>query len=205
MWMAGVATVTAWIVTLSLLAGVLRGPGLARRLRRIPLALVCGVMALLLSGLLAISHALQAFSDETLVAQVAVRRLGPDHAEVTYHPAQGGAPRTFRLQGDQWAVSGGMIKWHPWLTAMGLKSYHKPMRISGQFSSLQRQRAAPPTVFALEPGTDLMWDLVYRLSPVLPFIEAVYGSSAYAYLEPEHLHAVYVTPSGYLIKRQANL
>jgi hypothetical protein len=151
-----------------------------------------------------ISHALQALGDETLVAEVVVRRLGPEQAEVTYRPAQGGAPRTFRLQGDHWAVSGGIIKWHPLLTAMGLKSDHKPLRISGQFSSLQRQRSTLPTVFPLEPGTDLVWEVVYRLSSALPFIEAVYGSSAYTYLEPDRIQAIYVTPSGYLIKRQAH-
>ena len=109
--------------------------------------------------------------------------------------------RIFRLRGDQWTISGGIVKWHPWLTALGLRSYHKPSRVSGQFSELQRQRHNWPTVEALEPDTDRFWEVLYWADPYLPFVEAAYGSSAYVYVEPQWVQEVYVTPSGYLIKR----
>ncbi|MBI3321223.1 MAG: hypothetical protein HYZ91_03020 [Candidatus Omnitrophica bacterium] len=111
------------------------------------------------------------------------------------------APQRILLRGDQWVVSGGIIKWHPWLTMLGLKSYHKPMRISGQFSSLERQRLQAPAIYALEPGVDRLWEGLYWVAPSLPFIEAVYGSSAYVSVDPGITQEIYVTPSGYLIKR----
>ena len=93
------------------------------------------------------------------------------------------------------------MKWHPWLTALGLRSYYRLRYFSGQFSDLTKQAAQPPTLFVLDPETDWVWEVLYRLQSVLPVIEAVYGSAAYVYVEPGVAQAIYVTPSGYLIKR----
>ncbi len=198
------STIIAWLLAAWWGVGALRGPGVASRLRRLLLALGCaGLGALLAMGLVFVRVAV-AFSGETLVARVTTRRLSPQEFELTYIPASGGetAVKTLRLRGDQWAISGGVVKWHPWLTALGLPSYHKPIRLSGQFADVAQQRAQAPTVYALEPGVDRVWEWLYRLDPYLPFVEAVYGSSAYAYAEPRATQDVYVTPSGYLIKRR---
>lgn len=199
LWLAA-ATVIIWVISLGLLAGAVRGPGIIRRIRRLLAAAVWAMAGALLGGLLMLLHAFHAFTGETLVAQVTIRQLAPDEAQLLYRPASGHPAQTVRIRGDQWALSGGIIKWHPWLTAVGLRSYHHPMRISGQFSSLARQRAQAPTVYALEPGTDLVWEWASRLSQYLPVIDAVYGSSAYAYADSRKTYDVYVTPSGYMIK-----
>ena len=132
------------------------------------------------------------------------RRSGPESFEVRYLQAGGPADsaRYFNLQGNQWSVSGGVIKWHPWLAFLGLRSYHKPLRITGQYSDLKKQQSRPPTAFALEPGADWLWEAAYRASDILPFVDAVYGSSAYAYLDPAEKQQVYVNHSGYLIRRE---
>lgn len=198
-WLAA-ATVIVWAVSLGLVVGAVRGPGLVRRMKRLVAAVVWAALGALLSGLLLLVHAFHAFTAEAPVARVSIQLLAPDEAELTYRPVSGGLERRLRIRGDQWAISGGIIKWHPWLTAAGLPSYHKPMRISGQFASLQRQRAQAPTVYALEPDTDFIWECAYRLSRYVPVIDAVYGSSAYAYANPREAYDVYVSPSGYVIK-----
>jgi hypothetical protein len=76
------------------------------------------------------------------------------------------------------------------------------MRLAGQFSRLDEQRLHLPTVFPLEPRADRLWEALYWTGSYLPFIDAVYGSSAYVYVEPGMVYDVYVTPSGYLIKRR---
>ena len=89
----------------------------------------------------------------------------------------------------------------PLLTALGWKSYHRPMRLSGQFSSAAQQRSHLPTVSVLEPAViDRLWEGAYWADAYLPFVEAVYGSSAYVYVQPGLVQEIYVTPSGYLIK-----
>jgi len=198
-----VATLIVWLLCLGAAVGVVRSRGLLVRVRRLVAAVAWAAVGIVLATLFLVLHAFHAFAGETLIGWVTTRRLAPEAFELIYVPAAGGdaAARTFQLHGDQWAISGGVVKWHPWLTALGLRSYHKPNRISGQFSSLERQRARPPTVEALEPDTDWFWELLYWADPSLPFVEAAYGSTAYVYVEPQWVQEVYVTPSGYLIKR----
>ena len=197
-----IATAVVWLLGLWAVLGVLKGPGVFRRVRKLIDAVVLVILGLVLAGLLVISRAFLSFSGETLVARVTTQRMSPLEFELTYAPVGAGHAQRFRLRGDQWMVSGGIVKWHPWLTAMGWASYHKPMRLSGQFSKLEQQRKQPPSVEPLyEPGVDRVWEALYWADPALPFVEAVYGSSAYAYVEPNAAQEIYVTPSGYLIKR----
>ena len=196
-----IATVIGWIVTCLSLVGVVRGPGVVRRMRRLLGVAIWASLSILLSALLLVLHAFHVFSDETFVARVTTQRQSPEEFELTYAPAEGSS-MTVRLRGDQWSISGGIVKWHPWLTALGLKSYYKPMRLSGQFSNLEQQRAHLPTVYPLDPVVDRVWEGLYWADPYLPFIEAVYGSAAYVYVEPGITQDIAVTPSGYIIKRE---
>ena len=201
-WALGLIAAVFGLAACGSIAGCRRG-GVLLRIRHAAAALIWLAIALLSSALLVVTRAFESFSSETLVARITAQQLGPEEFNLRYEPASGGGPaQDFRLRGDQWTVSGGIIKWHPWLTAAGVTSYHKPLRVSGQYNSLKKQQEELPTVFALGEETDVLWEAVYRVSPWLPFLDAVYGSSAYAYLEPGVVQEVYVTPSGYLIKRR---
>lgn len=195
------ATLIVWGLCAWSLLSAVRVRGLLGKIRRLVAAAVWAGLGLLLSFLLVVLHAFQAFAGQTLVARVTTRQVGSEAFELTYTPATGGRALIVPLQGDQWSISGGIVKWHPWLTALGVKSYHQPRYLSGQFSSLDKQRSHLPTVYPLEPLADRVWEALYWADPYLPFIEAVYGSSAYVYVEPPRVQEVYVTPSGYLITR----
>ena len=205
-------TTAVWLLALVTGLRIIRARGVIARLRGILLAAIFGSVGAVLTALLLVLQAFQAFSGETLIAQVTIRPLAAEEFELTYTPLPAsrqragqaaGAATTVRLTGDQWSLSGGIVKWHPWLTAMGLHSYHRPTRIAGQFSNLARSRTHPPTVYPLSGSTDWLWEAFYRADPYLPFIEAVYGSSAYVYVESGQVYEIYVTPSGYLIKRRS--
>ena len=200
-----IAVLVGWFVALVGWFQVVRAKGLLRKFRYLIAATVVTLFSVLFSALLVILHAFQMFAGETLVARVISRPLASGMFELIYTPAAGGTPVTMRLEGDQWSIGGGIVKWHPGLTWLGVASYHKPMRISGQFSDVARQRSHLPTVEALTPDLDRVWEALYWADPYLPFIEAVYGSAAYAYMEPGVVQEVYVTPSGYLIKRGPRL
>ena len=206
MTLLAVLTGLAWLIGFVCWIRVVRSRGLVRKLKHLIEALVVTALCLLLSTVLVVVHAFQAFSGETLVARVTARRLSPLEFELTYLPA--GRPESAALhatlEGDQWMISGGMVKWHPWLTMVGLKSYHKPLRLTGQFSDAAMQRERLPTLALLTSAGDRFWEALYRADPYLPFVEAVYGSAAYAYVEPDVIQEVYVTPSGYMIKRAGN-
>jgi hypothetical protein len=201
----GGAAAVAGLAALYLGITAFQHAGLIGGLRRLLAAAVFAVAALMLGGLLFLTRLFQAFAGETLVARVTARPLSPPAFELTYVPADGSPLIAVELQGDQWAVSGGLVKWHPWLAALGVKSYHKPIRLSGQFSSAAEHRRHLPSVHALEPVADRFWETLYWADPYLPFVEAVYGSSAYVYVESGAVHELYVTPSGYIIKRGKRL
>ena len=202
MTVLAIAALLMWLLALGMGLGVLWAPGVVSGLRRLLGTVLFGALGALLVAVLLLFQSCLAFSNKTLVARVEARRLAADAFELVYTPVgrESAVPQTVSLRGDQWAISGGIIKWHPWLTAMGVKNYHRPMRLSGQFSRIDRPRAEPATVYPLSNGSDRLWELLYRIQRYLPFVEAVYGSSAYTYVEPTTPQAVYVTSSGYLIK-----
>ena len=200
----GIAALVFFILSFWLAATAF-GAGLLKMLQQLLAATILACAGLLLSGFLLLVHFFQAFAGETLVATITTRRLSSASFELSYAPSGTGEDartQKIQLEGDQWWISGGIVKWHPWLTALGLSSYHKPMRLGGQFSHPGTHGQTLQSDFLdLSPGTDWFWEMLYRLDPYLPCIEAVYGSSAYVYVEPRWTQEVYVTPSGYLIKR----
>ena len=199
---AAALTLILWGLALESLIGTLKGPGLIRRGKRAVATAVWAALGSLLGALLVFSLTFRAFSNETLVAYVTTMHRAPDAFELFYKPVGEEPGLRVALQGDQWSVSGGIVKWHPWLTVLGLKSYHREMRVSGQFSRLEQQRAHPPTIYPLQhPLIDRFWEVLYWADPALPLVEAVYGSAAYAYVEPGVIQELLVTPSGYMIKR----
>jgi len=201
----GGAAVVAGLLAIYLGVTAFQHGGMLGGLRRLLVAAAFAVLGLVLGSLFILVQLFQAFAGETLVARVTTTRLSSPAFELTYTPADGTPRVRVELEGDQWSVSGGIVKWHPWLTALDVKSYHRPIRLSGQFSSLAEQRKRPPTAHALEPVADRFWEAFYWADPYLPFVDAVYGSSAYVYVEPDVVHELYVTPSGYIIKRGKHL
>lgn len=150
-------------------------------------------------------HAFEAFAGSRVIAQVRCQWVGPKEFELWYAPVVDGRPesaRTYRLKGDQWAISGGVVKWHPWLTALGVPSYHRPSRLSGRYADLAQELAHPASAVELSGEPDRLWWWLYQLDPWLPFVDAVYGSAAYTYVNPAMLFEIAVTPSGYLIDRK---
>lgn len=189
------------LLTVGSVFGVLTSGGPVQLLSRLVRTALLGCLSALLITVSVLLHVLHAFTGETLVARVTTSRTAPDAFELVYQPATGEPARRVQLRGDQWAISGGIVAWHPWLTGLGVPSYHRPTRLSGQYADIKRQRAQAPTLAALEPAVDRVWESFYHLEPYLPFVGSVYGSSAYVYVEPDKIQEVYVTPTGYRIKR----
>ena len=192
------ALVGAWQLGLAL-----SRPGLLGRLRRLVMGLTFGLVATLSLGLVVALRSFEAFAASHPVALVECRWVGEktfDLQWIVLHEGTPQEPLTIRLKGDQWSVSGGIVKWHPWLTALGMPSYQKVTRISGRYAAVQEEIAHLPTAVELNGGFDRVWEWLYRLDPYLPFVEAAYGSAAFLSVNPAVVHQVDVAPSGYLIR-----
>ena len=187
-----------------LVLGLIRVRGVWPKLRRLLVGLILVGLGALASGLGLALRAFEMFSASTVVGEVRCRWLGPKEFELTwmaFHDHVPEPPQTFDLRGDQWSISGGIVKWHPWLTVLGLPSYQKLERLSGRYGRLADELRQPPTAVELDGGLDFLWWWLYRWDPMLPFLEAVYGSAAFVPVETGVVYEVAVSPSGYLIRR----
>ncbi len=192
------ALIGAWHFFLALFR-----PGPLKRFQRLVVGLIFSLLATLALGLATVLRSFEAFAGSRPVARVQCRWVGEKTFELQWTALRDGElvePLTIQLKGNQWSVSGGIVKWHPWLTALGLPSYHKVTRLSGRYALIEEETAAPPTAVELNGGVDRWWEWLYRVDPYLPFIEAAYGSAAFLYVNPVLEYQVDVTPSGYLIR-----
>lgn len=202
-WLAWVS-VGALLIGLALVWKALSRPGVVKRLKRLVLGLAFAAAGVLGLGLTLALQACQAFVATTPVAEVRCAWTGPQRFNLTIaliEQGRRGLERTVALAGDQWSIGGGIIKWHPWLTALGVPNYHQLTRLGGGFLDAAQERAQPPTVVELAEGLSPVWWWLYRLDPYLPFIDAAYGSAAFMPVDPAFVHEVRVSTSGYLIRR----
>ena len=80
------------------------------------------------AGLLFALRGYQTFTQKTHVAEVQCIELGPGKLRL-YFTAVGeggkkGETRTYDLDGDQWTVSGDVLRFQPYLTVLGLETVH---------------------------------------------------------------------------------
>lgn len=163
-----------------------------------------GILALF--GILLGLRSYQVFAREDLVAVVRCEGFpkgSPYQFKLEFTPVSRGfstLPQRFLMHGDQWTIGGEILKWHPWLNLMGIKSCHKLTRLSSRYLKAQEELAKPKSVYELGGGTSLFWQWLYRAQSWIPFVEAVYGNSTYTMAQPDTQWGVYVTLSGYLVR-----
>lgn len=204
MWLVGIGTL-GLVLGVGMIATLRRARGWTAVLRRLVLGIgVAGVGGICLSLWLALRGCEQ-FWRAAVVADVRCQWTGPKRFLLTLTPRRREQPppaQTFSLRGDQWMLSGHVVKWHPWLTALGVPSYHRLSRVSGRFADTAEETRHVPTAFTLGGERDRVWEWFHRLDPVLPFVEAAYGSSAFLPVDPRASFEVLVSPAGYFIRRQ---
>lgn len=146
------------------------------------------------------------FTREELVAQVLCESApagAPHRFSIQWTPVENGQmgrSEKFAMTGDQWSVGGDFLKWDNWLIGLGLRHRHKPTRLSSRYWTASDERAKPRTAYDLNGGTSPPWRWVYRHGIRLPFVDAVYGTSAYMPARPGERWGVYVGQAGYLLR-----
>ena len=174
-----------------------------KRLSWLVLLLVAAGAVAALAGIRSYS----AFTREELVAIVACEPApaGSDHRFLlTVRQLKLGAPareEKFPMQGEQWMIGGDILKWPPWLVFLGAQPCHKLTRLSSRYLAAGDELKRPRSAYDLNGGTPLVWRWLYRFGEELPLVDAVYGNAAYTDARPGGRWGVYVTHSGYLIRR----
>jgi len=187
-------------------------PGVIAGLRNfiLVLLLIATSGMLLFIGLFFRTH--HRFTYEVPVAKIVTRSLGDFGSspvtQVRYRPAGNGRDRYFFMHGDQWMISGDIIKWKTWLNLLGLHTRYRLTRLQGRYLDIEAERSAPRTIFSLidyPQDTDErhpFWRFLYRSGQKLPLVDTVYGNAAYQDLNDQGHYQVFVGTSGFLIRKK---
>ncbi len=168
------------------------------------------ILWITVSGLLlflaAFIQSYQAFTKNELVAEVRCRSLEDSTNSLlleltTIDDGQIKARQEFRLNGDQWALEGDILKWDDWLNFVGVHTMFKLTRVRGRFVNYQDEISERPSVYSLvEYEDDPRWRWLYKYGYKIRFVKAVYGNTIYTYPSEKDTYEIYVTTSGFFAK-----
>lgn len=173
-----------------------------RRLLGLSLILLTAAVAALLWSV----QTYRVLTREEMVAQIVCEPplAGTEYTFVIQMtPIENGQPgrsEKFPMAGDQWAVGGDFLKWSPRLNLLGIPNRYKLSRLSSRYWTAADERSKPRTVYDLNGGTPAPWRWLYRYGIRLPFVDAVYGNTAYLPARPGEAWGVYVGLTGYLLR-----
>ncbi len=108
--------------------------------------------------------------------------------------------KTLIFDADEWVIESRIIQWKLLFSTLGIKRYYRIERISGRYFDTEKERYAPRFVYEICPGPDILWKFFYKYQKLFPFIEAVYGNSAFVPFEYGKEFQVYITSTGLMIK-----
>ncbi len=144
------------------------------------------------------------FTERKLVAKVECLYAGkgqPMQLNVVLYP---GTPQMQKLcipfYGDEWVIESRMVQWKPFWLRCGAKRYYRLERITSRYRDAEKEKTAPRLVYALSERPDKLWEFIWKYQRLMPFVEAVYGNSAFVPAEPGSTCEVYVTYNGLMIK-----
>jgi hypothetical protein len=88
--------------------------------------------------------------------------------------------RLLPIRGDEWQLDARVLTWTPPATILGLDPIYQLERLSGRYSTVDRERSEPRTVHALaEERTLDLWSLAHDFPKFAPGVDAYYGTATY--------------------------
>ena len=141
---------------------------------------------------------------EELVAVIQCERAYQKNADFTLiytpivHRNQGTTARALPIRGDEWAFGGTILRWKGGIRFLGAKTLYKPLWIEGRSNGRQN----PDSIYSLQGDSfDPIWSFLHWAGESLPFVEASYGSSVSSRVEYGVRFYLYVTPTGFSVKK----
>ena len=121
----------------------------------------------------------QRLTDETLVGVIEFSQSANDEYTARLM-IDGELDRLLPLRGDEWQLDARVLTWKPPATILGLEPVYQLERLSGRYSSVDRERTEPRTVHALaEERTLDLWSLARSFPKFTPGVDAYYGTATY--------------------------
>jgi hypothetical protein len=116
---------------------------------------------------------------EQLVGVIEFSQSAPDEYTARLM-IDGQLDRLLTLRGDEWQLDARVVTWQPPATILGLEPVYQLERLSGRYSSIEREQTERRTVHGLAEERPLdLWSLVRKFPRLTPGIDAFYGTATY--------------------------
>jgi len=153
------------------------------RLLRASSAFVSGAISVSLGAIatmILISYlGYERLTDEQLVGVIEFRRNAPEEYTARLM-IDGQLDRLLTLRGDEWQLDARVVTWQPPATILGLEPVYQLERLSGRYTSIDREQSEARTVHALAEERPLdLWSLARKFPRLSPGVDAYYGTATY--------------------------
>ncbi len=175
-----------------LLAGGVRG--LAGMLC-VALALLAGAIAVGLRGYRALTF-------EELAATVKTEPIARQRFRATI-TLPDGRLAMYELAGDAFYVDAHILKWHPLLNVLGLRTAYELDRVAGRYNDVADERSRPHTAYTLARARLVDLFFLARRRLLGPLVDAEYGSATFVPATLPATYEVRVSTTGLLLRRAA--
>ena len=161
--------------------------------------LVLLLLAVIASLLSAGTYGYYALTREQTAATLRVEQVAPQRFNVLVETPS--KQQTYAIAGDEIYVDARIIKWHPWLSVLGVPSAYQLERIAGRYTLIDDEQTEPRTVYALESGALVdLYALRERVAALGWLVDASYGSATFVPVHDGGVYRVQVSVSGLLIR-----
>ena len=93
---------------------------------------------------------------------------------------EGELDRLYDMRGDEWQMDARVVTWKPPATILGLDPIYQLERLSGRYTSVDREVSEPRSVHSLSGEIPLdVWNVARRFPLLLPGVDAYYGTATY--------------------------
>jgi len=121
----------------------------------------------------------QRLTAESLVGDIQFTQTGPEEFTARLM-IEGHLDHLVTLRGNEWQLDARVVTWKPPATILGLEPVYQLERLSGRYSSIDRERSEPRTVHGLAEEQILdLWSTVRKFPKLAPGVDAYYGTATY--------------------------
>lgn len=131
---------------------------------------------------------------ERPLATIDVKRKQAQVFDVSVVIPSHNQPTHYDVYGDQWQMDVRLLTWDGPIAALGVAPLYRLERLSGRYLSLEQERSAKRSVYAMSPSPWVdVWSFVRNIDV---WLHADYGAAVYMPLQDGAVFGVYVTARG---------
>lgn len=160
-------------------------------------------------SLLAMLQGWHAFTKKTHVAEIQAIELQPHKLRVYLVPIDSegarGATEVYDVDGDEWQVGGDVMRWKPFMTALGVEPVFRLSRVEGRWISAADANSHKGSAFDRAPPSTA-WLGLYRgadKAPMRWLVAGAHGQAVSQLPDRRAVYDLYVTPNGYVLDKRS--